>query len=97
MARAKRWMGASVLSILLLTPGVRPSQAASLDDATSAAKRVTALPPSLLSDRDHSYAEREKRDSAIAHFRGGDSFGIYIGGSAAGLIIVLLIVLIVLR
>ncbi len=41
-----------------------------------------------------SYREREARNPALADFRGGEGVGIYIGGSAGLLIVVLLLILV---
>ncbi len=45
--------------------------------------------------RDDAYSKREARHPDAAQFRGGDGFGVYVGGSA-GLVVVLLLVLLLL-
>ena len=97
MVLTKRWTAAIILASLLLSSGVRVGRAASLaTEVSSPVKRDSTSATPFAMAQDQRYAEREKRDPSVADFRGGDSVGIYIGGSA-GLIIVLLLILIILR
>jgi hypothetical protein len=95
MRPVKRIVGIASLTLLLTMGGARLSRATTAE--TSVAERgyrsAVQVPPSRDGEQTLSYQEREARHSEAADFRGGDA-GIYIGGSAGVLVVVLLIILI---
>jgi len=77
----------------------RDSRTADSRTATTRSMSVAPAPtssPTTSTNTSQAYAQRETLHPEAAEFRGGDSLGIYIGGSA-GLVIVVLLVLLLLR
>lgn len=105
MKPSKRIACIAFVSLLLVMGGARLNSAcAAAQDlrgesasmsAPSTTERVVSTERSLASSSDErtkSYREREIQNPQAANFRGGDA-GIYIGGTAGLLIVVLLVVL----
>ncbi len=87
-------VGAALLSLFfVLTPSRARAEAA---QPAAAAHSSISLPAQPIETKTDDYARREVQHPETAEFRGGDSFGLYIGGSA-GLVIVVLLVLLLLR
>jgi hypothetical protein len=73
------------------------SNTADYQTATTRSTAIAVAPTTMTSTTTtRAYAQREAQHPQSAAFRGGDSLGIYIGGSA-GLVIVVLLVLLLLR
>jgi hypothetical protein len=98
MKPANRMSGIAFLTLLLMLGGSRWTQAKATEVAGAEVETSTAIQgqPSFEQRPARSYQERETRYPEAANFRGGDSIGIYIGGSA-GLLVVVLLVLLLLR
>lgn len=80
-----------------VTATAGPLQYSRTADYRTATTRSTAVAATMTTTTTtRAYAQREAQHPEAADFRGGDSLGIYIGGSA-GLVIVVLLVLLLLR
>ncbi len=102
MARIATTVAMVVCALLVLCAGqalAMPFQHALAPAPRTTILRSTAIAQTTTTTRvplQSGYARREAEHPQAAQFRGGDSFGVYIGGSA-GLVIVVLLVLLLLR
>jgi hypothetical protein len=98
MKPAKQTVGIAIVALLFSVGESRLSQAATAESSILESQRSPSSEVQRLTGetQTRSYQEREARHPEVADFRGGDSIGIYIGGSA-GLLVVVLLVLLLLR
>ena len=95
MRPVKRMIGIASLAVLLTVASSRASLATTTEVSAVELDRSSTVQVqrSSPSGQAQSYQEREARHPEAADFHGGDSVGIYIGGSAGLLVVVLLVIL----